>query len=179
MLRLDIPEQIFTDRLVLQRLKYEDAEEIFYTYASKPEATKFLSWKTHQSIEQTRTFVRYAIESWNIGTDYSFSIRMKQTRKLIGSFGVVNDGGRIQFGYVLSPTEWGNGYATEACSAILSIVKTLPVFRIGTFVDVDNTASIRVLTKCGLVQEARLEKWFRFVNQGNQPKDCFLFKLSI
>jgi hypothetical protein len=38
-------------------------------------------------------------------------------------------------------------------------------------------ASVRVLQKAGLVQEARLEKWFRFVNQGGQPKDCLLFKI--
>jgi [ribosomal protein S5]-alanine N-acetyltransferase len=178
MIRLSFPEKIETPRLMLQRLRYEDAEEIFYTYASKPEATRYLSWKTHASVEDTRAFLRYAIEAWNRGTDYSFSIRLKDSRKLVGGFGVMHDDGKIQFGYVLSPGIWGNGYATEACRAVMQLLKTYPsLFRIGTFVDLDNAASIRVLLKSGLIEEARLEKWFRFINQGNIPKDCALFRL--
>lgn len=180
MLRLNFSEKIDTARLVLQRLRYEDAEEIFYTYASKPEATKFLSWRTHRSVEDTRAFLRIAIENWNYGSDYSFSIRLKSNGRLVGAFGVINEDGKIQFGYVLSPSHWGSGYGTEVCKTMVEILKTFPgVFRVGTFVDVDNTASVKVLLKCGLVEEARLEKWHRFVNQNNEPRDCFLFKLPL
>jgi [ribosomal protein S5]-alanine N-acetyltransferase len=178
MVHLDFPERIETSRLLLQRLRYEDAEEIFYSYACKPETTRYLSWPTHQSVEDTRAFVRYAMESWNLGLDYTFSIREKETGKLIGSFGVIHENGKVQFGYVFSPTYWGKGYATEACRKIMSILKTFPsLFRIGTFVDTENEASIRVLLKSGLQEEARLKRWLRFVNQNNQAKDCILFYL--
>jgi ribosomal-protein-alanine N-acetyltransferase len=180
MVRLDFPEKIETARLALQRLRYEDAEEIFYTYASKPEATKYLSWRTHRTVEDTRAFLRYTIESWNNGTDYSFSVRLRHNHKLIGAFGVINEDGKIQFGYVLSPSQWGCGYGTEACKTVMEILKNFPgVYRIGTFVDVANSASVKVLLKSGLIEEARLEKWHRFVNQNNEPRDCILFKLPI
>lgn len=180
MIHLHLPEKVETDRLILQRLRYEDAEEIFYTYASKPEVTKYLSWPTHRTVEDTRTFVRYAFDSWTLGLDYTYSIRLKTNAKLIGSFGVINENGKIQFGYAFSPTEWGQGYATEACTELMQLLKVVPgIFRIGTFVDVDNLASVRVLEKSGLVMEARLDKWFRFVNQENQPKDCLLFRLPL
>src|SRR5688572_30037884 len=170
MVLLDLPERINTERLFLQRLRYEDAEEIFYTYASKPEATRYMAWPTHQSVDDTRSFLRYVIHSWDQGMDYSFSIRLKDTGKLIGSFGLIHDNGKIQFGYILSPTAWGHGYATEACTRMMNVLRTFPsLFRISTFVDTANTASVRVLLKSGLVEEARLEKWFRFVNQGNEP----------
>jgi [ribosomal protein S5]-alanine N-acetyltransferase len=176
MIRLSMPLSIETERLLLQRLKYEDAEEIFYAYASKPEATRFLSWATHQSVDETRTYLKYAVESWNFGTDYGYSIRLKN-RILIGSIGVVNDDGKVQLGYVISPGHWSKGYTTEACSQILSILKTCPeVYRIGTFVDADNVGSIKVLKKCGLIEEARLPKWFRFINQDNEPRDCIFFR---
>ncbi len=175
-----MPEVLETRRLILQRLRYEDAEEIFYTYASKGEATKFVSWPTHQSITETRAYLRYALAAWTAGTDYSFSIRIKDSFRLIGSFGVINENGKIQFGYILSPTQWGKGYATEASLKVLSVLRAMPeVFRVGTFVDAENTASVRVLNKCGLIEEARLPNWFRFINQGNQPKDCILFKLPL
>lgn len=177
MIRLPIPARIETDRLVLQRLRYEDAEEIFYAYASKPEATKFLSWITHRSVDDTRAFLSYAVESWNLGTDYSYSIRLKNGM-LIGSIGLVHDDGKIQVGYVLSPGHWHKGYMTESCKKILSVLRRMHgVYRIGTFVDADNIASIKVLEKCGMTEEARLPKWFRFVNQNNQPKDCLLFRM--
>jgi [ribosomal protein S5]-alanine N-acetyltransferase len=178
MVHLDLPEKIETERLLLQRLKYEDAEEIFYTYASKPGATKFVSWQTHKRVEDTRGFLRYAYDAWELGLDYSFSIRPKHDNKFIGSFGVIHENGKIQFGYILSPTHWGRGYATEVVKKMMGVLKTFPsLFRIGTFVDVENTASINVLKKSGLVEEARLSQWYRFVNQNNQPKDCILFRL--
>lgn len=174
--RLSMPAEVHTERLLLQRLKYEDAEEIFYAYASKREATQYLSWATHESVDDTRLFLQYSVANWNFGTDYSYSIRLK-TGLLIGSIGVVNDDGKVQIGYVLGPAFWGHGYTTEACSSVLSILKTLHnIYRIGTFVDADNMASIKVLQKCGMVEEARLLKWFRFINQGNRPKDCVLFR---
>jgi [ribosomal protein S5]-alanine N-acetyltransferase len=175
---LFISEKIVTARLVLQRFRYEDGAEIFYTYSSKPEATKYVAWRTHQSIGETRDFLDYVIPGWEVGRDYSFAIRLKGSGRMIGSCGMLNEEGKIQFGYILGPWHWGNGYATEATQAMLIRVKSDPqVFRIGTFVDVDNTASIKVIKKCGLIEEARLEKWFRFPNQNNEPKDCLLFKL--
>ena len=171
-----MPPAIETQRLFMERLKYEDAEEIFYAYSSKADATRYLSWATHKSIDETRSFLKYAVESWNFGSDYNYSIRLKN-RVLIGSIGVVNDNGKVQLGYVMSPVHWGMGYTTEACKRILSILKNFPgLYRIGTFVDAENLASIQVLKKCGLTEEARLPRWFRFVNQDNQAKDCVLFR---
>jgi ribosomal-protein-alanine N-acetyltransferase len=180
MMWLNLPEVIETNRLAIQRLKYEDAEEIFYSYASKPEVTRFLSWQTHSCIEDTRNFLRYAIQNWNIGVDYSYSIRLKESNELIGGFGLINEMGKIQFGYALSPARWNKGYATEACAKMMEIVKKLDnIYRVSTFVDNDNTSSIRVLEKCGLEKEAVLKKWFRFINQNGEPKDCTLFNLPL
>lgn len=180
MLRLDLPESIETNRLLLQRLRYEDAEEIFFVYASKPEATKFLSWPTHNRIEDTRSFLQFAIAAWSGGKDYSFSIRLKENGQLIGSFGIINDDGKLQFGYVITPTKWNQGFATEVVSKMMTVLKQQSnIYRISTFVDADNVPSQRVLLHAGLVEEGRLEKWFRFINQDNQPKDCILYKLPL
>ncbi|NOT76685.1 MAG: GNAT family N-acetyltransferase [Cyclobacteriaceae bacterium] len=179
-MKLSLPERIETDRLILARLKYEEAEEIFYTYASKAEATKFMSWPTHNNLEDTRTFLKYAVSGWSAGTDYSYGIRLKKNHRFIGSCGILNDEGKVQFGYILSPTHWGMGFATEVCRKLMQVVRTVPeVYRISTFVDVENVASSKVLLKSGLVEEARLEKWFKFINQNSEPKDCFLYKLPL
>jgi len=55
-MQLLIQEKIVAERLELHRFRYEDSEEIFYTYASKPEATKYMAWPTHQTIHDTHDF---------------------------------------------------------------------------------------------------------------------------
>jgi [ribosomal protein S5]-alanine N-acetyltransferase len=176
--KLVLPEKVHTARLTLQRLKYEDAEEVFYTYASKPEVTKYVSWPTHRTIEDSRVFLRYALEGWNTGSDLSYAIRISHTKQLIGTFGFINEQGKVQFGYALSPLHWNKGFATEVCKQMMEVIKdSKEVFRVNTFVDTENVASIRVLEKSGLFREAMLPKWFRFVNQDMQPKDCYLYVL--
>ena len=180
MVVLNLPDHIVTERLSLRRLRYEDAEEIFYTYASKPEVTRFVSWPTHQTLRDTNAFLRYAINAWDSGTDYSFAIRLKESNRLIGSIGVINEDGKLQFGYVFSPTQWNKGYATEVCLRLMSLLRNQKgVYRIQSFVDSENVSSARVLIKSGLVEEARLVRWVRFVNQSNEAKDCILFKLPL
>jgi len=180
MVMLSLPTHFVTKRLSIQKLRYEEAEEIFYSYSSKPEATRFMSWPTHQSIEDTRSFLRYAIQGWETGNDYSYSIRLAHSFRLIGSFGVINDNGKIQFGYILSPTQWGKGYATEVCKSMMALLRSQPgVKSVQTFTDINNVASANVLLKSGLAEDGRLSNWFRFVNQGNQVKDCIQFTLPL
>jgi len=177
-MHLNLPEIINSEELVLERQRYEFAEEIFYSYASKPEATRYVAWPTHQSIEDTRTYLRFSVNAWSMGIDYSYVVRQRQTNRLIGSIGCINESGKIQFGYILSPTFWNRGIATCACQLLLPVLKAHPeIYRIWTFTDVENVASQKVLIKSGLLEEARLKNWFRFINQGNAAKDCVLFRL--
>jgi len=176
--KLNLPTQITTNRLLLQRLKREDAEEIFTVYASHPEATKFMAWPTHQSIADTHSFLDYAEKAWDEGQSCTYAIRTGSGHPLVGSIGAQNVDGKIMFGYTIGANYWNKGYATEACKALVDRLRLQRgVYRIHTFVDAENVASARVLEKAGLVEEARLKKWFRFVNQGNEPKDCILYNL--
>jgi ribosomal-protein-alanine N-acetyltransferase len=124
--------------------------------------------------------LKYAVHAWDEGTDYSFAVRLSENNRLVGSFGVINENGKLQFGYVFSPTQWNKGFATEVCTHMMSLLRSQRgVYRIQSFVDAENVSSARVLIKSGLVEEARLSKWFRFVNQDNEAKDCILFKLPL
>jgi [ribosomal protein S5]-alanine N-acetyltransferase len=175
-----IPERVETDRLILTRLQLTDAEEIFYTYASKPESTRYVSWPLHQSLKNTREYLLYAKRAWMQGIDFSFTVRLKSSNRLIGASGFLNDAGKIQIGYVFGPLHWGNGYATEITRRLVALLLERPeVYRIGSFVDCDNHASARVLEKCGFEVEAVLKAWWRFPNQNHQAKDCILFRYPI
>lgn len=175
-----IEQQIFTERLVLRRLRPQEAEEVFFTYGSKTEVSRFLTWPTHRGILDSRQFLHYADKAWRAGTEFTFGMRLKTSDRLIGAFGVRNDDGRLEIGYVLSPACWHQGFATEACTAMVLYLRSLPwVYRIQSFVDAENIASRRVLEKSGFVEEARLPKWRRFINQNNAPRDCIQFRVNL
>jgi [ribosomal protein S5]-alanine N-acetyltransferase len=180
MMNLELPESLLTERLALRRLRYEDAEEIFYTYASKPEATRYVSWLRHRKVEDTRNFIEYAIQGWKERKDFTYGIRLREANRLIGSIGVMNDLGKIQFGYIFSPTQWNKGFATEACRSILDLLRQQPgIIRIGTLVDAENLPSIKVLRKCGLMEEGTIRELMKFPNQDGKSKDCVLFNFPL
>ena len=49
--------ELATDRLTLRRFEIEDAENMFYNWASDPEVTKYLTWPTHKSVEVTELII--------------------------------------------------------------------------------------------------------------------------
>lgn len=175
---LPIPEKIETERLVLTRFRHEDAAEIFYTYASKPECTKFVSWPTHQTIKDTRAYLNQTALGWKQGDDYAFAVRQKVNNRLIGGCGFLLDNGKAQIGYVFGSLHWGNGFATEITRKLIELLREQSsLLRIGSFIDSENLASASVLQKAGMVEEAYLKNWFQFPNQGNAFKDCILYKM--
>lgn len=64
-----------------------------------------------------------------------------------------------ELGYILHPSVWGRGYATEAVGAFVEhFWQTWPDLDfIEARVDEGNPASSRVLCKCGFVRVQRLE----------------------
>lgn len=51
-------KQIETDRLILRKFKLSDAEDMFKNYTTHEKVTKYLTWKPHKSIDDTRQYLR-------------------------------------------------------------------------------------------------------------------------
>lgn len=77
----------------------------------------------------------------------------------------LNSDGSAEIGYGISDGHQSNGYATEAVRAVCAWAFQNPaVTRIEAETDTDNTASRRVLEKCGFVASGKLdEEGLRFV----------------
>jgi len=62
-------------------------------------------------------------------------------------------------GYCLAEAAWGQGFATEAASALLQwAFNTLPLNRVQSEADTRNAASGRVLEKLGFLREGTLRE---------------------
>jgi len=70
--------------------------------------------------------------------------------RLIGSCGLGRRAsGAVELGYWISRPHWGRGFATEACSALIEIARTLGLASLDASHFIDNPASARVLEKLG------------------------------
>jgi len=49
---------INTDRLLLRKLEVEDSNDMFKNWATDSEVTKFLSWKPHDNVEETKEIIK-------------------------------------------------------------------------------------------------------------------------
>ncbi|NER84560.1 MAG: GNAT family N-acetyltransferase [Leptolyngbya sp. SIO1D8] len=176
---LQVPSHFESDRLVLRKFREQDASDVFNQYAGNPKATKFVSWPTHKTLEDTRNYLKYAIDSWDKGTDHSYAIIEKTSQNLIGGTGFVNEDGKVYLGYILAVSAWGKGYATEATQTLAEWLRQQPeIYRVWAVCDTEHRSSARVLEKSGFVREALITNWCRFPNQENRPKDCFFYVLS-
>lgn len=70
--------------------------------------------------------------------------------RLVGSCGLGRrQSGAVELGYWVARPHWGRGYATEACTALVDIARSLGLAQLEGSHFIDNPASGRVLEKLG------------------------------
>jgi RimJ/RimL family protein N-acetyltransferase len=69
--------------------------------------------------------------------------------RLLGCVGLLYGVGAAELVYWIAPAQWGQGYATEAARALLSLARTLGHRAIAALHFIDNPRSGRVLEKLG------------------------------
>ncbi len=78
-----------TKRLLLRPFREEDAEAVFYGWASDPEVTRYLTWNTHENIETTKYVLGEWLKEYEQPERLNFAIELKSTGQLIGGIDVV------------------------------------------------------------------------------------------
>jgi RimJ/RimL family protein N-acetyltransferase len=170
---VNAPESFETPRLHLRASRPEDAEAIFAEYAQDPDVTKYVVWKPHQNVAETRKFLLYCDEERFAGRIHSYVILKKEGQRLIGMLSLGSDGG---LGYVMARAHWGRGYTTEAVKVVVDwALRQDEIRRIFATCDVDNPASARVMEKAGLKFEALLPKHSPHPNVSSEWRDALSY----
>lgn len=172
----------------------EDAPDIFTRYASDPEVTRYLPWRPHRDVEETRTFLSHLLSAMESGRTSAWVIESREDRRLMGLTTMNIASARendllsteqerqqyykVLIAYHLAQSEWGRGYATEAVRALVDwALSQSQVVRVWTVVDIDNAASVRVLEKLGMVREGVLKRWSIHPNISSEPRDFYCYAL--
>jgi len=168
------PEHFSTARLTLRPIAPDDADQIFENYAQDPEVTRFVIWEPHRSRSETDAFIAHCMATPpEVARTYVLVDRA--TQRVLGALDLRQASRhRLEFGYVLARSAWGQGLMSEALTEIVGWALAQPtVFRIGAVCDVENIASARVMEKARLSREGVLRRWLVHPNLGPEPRDCY------
>ena len=153
--------KIETERLILRKIIFEDAQDIF-EYAQVPEVTEFLVWDPHQTIQDSIDFIKFAEEKYASDEWIILGIELRENKKLIGTIDLRGWNGVsrcAETGYVISKEYWNKGIITEALQAVIKFsFEELQLNRLEAHCEEENVGSWRVMEKCGMKYEGTLRE---------------------
>ena len=172
------PERIETERLVLRKLRLDDAPAVFAGWTQDKEVTRFLTWRPHQTIEQTKEFIQSCLSAWGYESRFPCMITLKENDEIVGMIDPRIEGSKVGIGYVAAHSHWGKGYVTEATRAIIAwAFQQSLIYRVYATTDVENVASRRVLEKVGMQCEGVLRKYIIHPNISDVPRDSYIYAI--
>ncbi len=138
-----------TDRLILRNFTEKDIND-FYEYMSLESTARYEDFdpKTYEECI-------YSLKG-RIPRDNIMAVILKESGKLIGDVHYSDKGEyeTYEIGYHFNEKFWNNGYATEACIAMLDyIFNELGGRRIYAECNEDNYSSIKLLERLGMRRE--------------------------
>ncbi|MGM8216764.1 GNAT family N-acetyltransferase [Bacillaceae bacterium W0354] len=171
--------ELETERTYLRQLTYDDAEDIF-EYASNVEVARNVTWDPHRTIEDTNSFIIFALNRYKNNQVAPWGIVHKEDNKVIGTADYVwwRPEHRVaEIGYVLSPNYWGLGLMPEVVQEIMTFgFEKMNLIRIQAQCFDNNVASERVMQKVGMEYEGTLRKRMFIKNEYRNLKVYALVK---
>ncbi|MGN0772148.1 MAG: GNAT family N-acetyltransferase [Christensenellales bacterium] len=165
-----------TDRLILRPLTLQDAPSVFDNWASDDEVTKYLTWPTHRSVEDSTAYLTMCGSEYNKPDNYQWGIVLKDSGELVGNISVVGINSAWQeaeLGWVLGRAWWGLEIMPEAAGKVIEFLFEQVGFkRIFAKYDTANAKSGRVMQKLGMKHECTICKGGKN-NQGIVDIACY------
>ncbi len=139
-----LTDNIISKRLILRNMSQDDDKVVWEIWR---ENQKYMSDPVKSLEEVTsicKDFVNY--------NSYLVVATLKDTGEVIGTccFGPNDISDEWGFGYSIKQKFWGKGYATEIVNAIISHGRSLGIKKFESDCATENTASARVMEKCGM-----------------------------
>lgn len=158
-----------TSRLLLRPFNINDANCMYNNWANDDNVTKYLTWKSYQSIDDANFILNEWTKSYDNKDFYQWAIVLKEIDEPIGSISVVEINEKVNMvtiGYCIGKKWWHKGITSEAFERIIKFLfDEVKVNRIQSRHDVENENSGKVMKKCGLKYEGTLRQ-SDFNNQG-------------
>ncbi len=161
---------ISTKRLILREPLISDTDDIF-ELCSTQDATRYVDWYPHTDKKQSLAYIRYLRRQKAIFSlsSYTWFVEHKEDKKVIATISLteLDSSGKIAtVGYTFNQRYQHLGLATEA---LLGLMKYLfereNIERIQAKVLPENEASVKLLKRVGMKEEALLKKGVSIKNE--------------
>lgn len=153
-------QKLETERLILRRFETNDAAELFAGYINQPE---FLYYANKQSMTEgeTRSYLSHITKKYAENNYYNWAITKKDDEKIVGAINLkLDENDSVLFSYAIDNRFTGRGYMTEALAAVrdYALIKLGVSAFVGGCVS-KNTASKKVMEKCGLIYQKTIKNY--------------------
>lgn len=156
---------IETERLILRKIDKDDYPLVYKNWTSDPLVSRYLSWDTHQSEENTKAYIEYKVNNYE-GHDFCFDwiVVLKENNEPIGEISAVRVSllhDLVEMGDCYGSKFWNKGYATEALKAFIKYM--FEEAEVGMIIAChmsNNPASGKVMIKAGMKYDATLKNYF-------------------
>ena len=159
-----------TERLILRPFTIDDAEMMFFNWASNDDVTKYLPWDSHSSIGVTKEILSEWVNSYINPDFYQWCIEYK--KEAIGSISVVSineKAKKCEIGYCIGQKYWNNGIMSEALMCIKEYLTNEVGFDVlWAWHHIDNPNSGLVLEKCGFVKTDIVDDCEKYMNSNSK-----------
>lgn len=169
-----------TERLILRKIKLEDAYIAFNNWCNSDEVDKYVLWKKHENVEVTLKQYSKWIEDYEDLRTFRWIVELKSNHDLIGTIDVSKrfiDFSTCEIGYCYSDKYWNNGYATEALQGVIKyLFEECDAELINAEFMENNPASGKVMEKAGMKYEGVLR--IRVIDKNNLRNDLISYSIT-
>ena len=164
-------ENLYGKRIDLIEINMEGLMDMS-EYSENPSFYKYMEYEPHQSLEETRQYLKKLIDRSCSDSGHYWFIFLKIEKKIIGTFGLLNIDRRkdsVEIGYGISVDYWGHGYFNEVIvMALKRLFLKLDFHRVSAITQVDNLASVKALEKVGFKKEGIMRDYYLSLQDGRR-----------
>jgi [ribosomal protein S5]-alanine N-acetyltransferase len=146
---------IVTTRLILRDITAGDKIAVA-DLLSNADVMKFIGPRRIMNTKEIELWMTYQIKETE-KAQHRFAVTIGSTNEFIGMAGFQMMGNILDFGFYFRKQFWGFGYATEACSAIISHMPESAA-NAEVFIADNNLASIKVISKLGYFAKTKITR---------------------
>ena len=169
-----------TTRLLLRKIKLEDAYQAYNNWCNSNQVDKYVLWKKHENVEVTLNQYAKWLEEYKDPKTFRWIVELKNTHEVIGTIDVAKkfiNFGSCEIGYCYGEKYWNNGYATEALKAVIKFLfEECEADLINAEFMSNNPASGKVMAKAGMKYEGTLRS--RVIDKDNLRNDLLSYSIT-
>jgi len=157
-------QTIETERLILRRFEYADAEAVLHYWAADERVQSLYSEPVYSTLDEVNGLLERYISSYESDGCYRWAIVEKNCGECIGQiayFLVDSKNHFAEIEYCIGSEFQCRGYATEATKAIIDYgFRKMNLHKVQICTKTINVPSKRVIEKCGFTFEGTLRDYF-------------------